>query len=135
MTDTATSARMSVVRQVNTGIESSVAAVLRGGGIFYRRNVKSLPGSPDFANKSKRWAVFVNGCFWHHHSGCPRATIPRSNVAFWTEKFKANRTRDARAIRALRQEGYQVVIVWECERGEIAPTLRQIIESGRVNRR
>lgn len=135
VTDAATSARMAGIRQAGTRIELLVGAALRGGRLFYRRNVKSLPGSPDFANKSNRWAVFVNGCYWHHHTGCRKATIPRSNAAFWTEKFKANRMRDARAIRALRHEGYRVVIIWECETGAIARKLGQILEPGRVNRR
>jgi DNA mismatch endonuclease (patch repair protein) len=81
----------------------------------YRRNVRTLPGSPDFANKSKRWAIFVNGCFWHHHKTCARGTIPTRNREFWVEKFAANRRRDARMIAALRAIGFNVAIIWECE--------------------
>lgn len=84
-------------------------------GLRYRTRNRDLPGSPDLANRSKRWAVFVHGCYWHSHQGCPRATVPKRNRAFWDAKFAANRARDARAVRALKQDGYRVVTLWECE--------------------
>jgi len=59
--------------------------------------------------------VFVNGCYWHRHTGCRRATIPTRNNGFWVRKFEENRRRDAKKIRALRALGYLVVLVWECE--------------------
>lgn len=103
------------VRQKRTAPEEAVARVLRDLGIAYRRNVKTLPGSPDFANARRRFAIFVDGCFWHHHTGCRRATIPNNNRAFWEAKFAANRARDASAIRALRRRGFRVIVIWECE--------------------
>ena len=106
---------MQRVRQTGTPAEDRVALGCRDLGLAYRRNVKSLPGSPDLANKTHRWAIFVNGCFWHAHRGCSKATIPKSNHAFWVEKFAANRKRDAAKIWALRSLGYSVMIVWECQ--------------------
>ena len=106
---------MQRVRQRRTKAEDLVAAALSDLGRHYRRNVRRLPGSPDFANQRRGWAIFVNGCFWHHHKGCPRGTIPTRNRAFWLEKFAANRKRDAAKIRLLRQLGLRVVVVWECE--------------------
>jgi DNA mismatch endonuclease (patch repair protein) len=103
------------VRQKGTDAELVVGETLRRLGISYRKNVKSLPGAPDFANKSRKWAVFVHGCFWHHHMGCVRATIPLRNRAFWIDKFHANRQRDAARSKALDQLGFQVVTIWECE--------------------
>ena len=94
-----------------------------------------LPGSPDFANKSRRWAIFVNGCYWHHHTACGKATVPKSNAAFWIDKFRANRARDARAIRKLRRAGYRVVIVWECEKTALTRALSQIPESRGIDSR
>lgn len=114
-TDPVRSALMKRVRHHKTHVEDVVAAALRQHHIFYRRNVRSLPGSPDFANKSKRWAIFVNGCFWHHHKHCVRGTIPTRNRTFWVEKFAANRRRDAKKIRALRALGFHVAIIWECQ--------------------
>lgn len=114
-TDPVRSALMKRVRQQKTRVEDLVAAALRAHKLGYRRNVRTLPGSPDFANKSRRWAIFVNGCFWHHHKGCVRGTIPTRNRAFWVEKFAANRGRDAKKIKALRKIGFTVAIVWECD--------------------
>ena len=75
-----------------------MAAACRELGLSYRRNVRNLPGSPDLANKSKGWVIFVNGCFWHRHTGCKRATIPKRNHNFWKQKFAENRRRDARKM-------------------------------------
>lgn len=124
---------MAAVRQKGTTIEIFVGAVLRDLGLFYRKNVRKLPGSPDFANQSGRWAVFVNGCFWHHHTGCRKATVPRVNHEFWTTKFRANRRRDALAVTRLRTMGYKVTIIWECERGHIPARLGKILETRRVD--
>lgn len=109
---------MARVRQKDTRPERVVAAALRALGHGYRKNVRTLPGSPDFANRRAGWAILVNGCYWHHHS-CRRGTTPTRNREFWTAKFDANRARDARAIRALRALGLRVVLVWECETPDI----------------
>jgi DNA mismatch endonuclease Vsr len=126
---------MARIRQKGTKIENLVAFALRQRGLHYRRNVKGLPGSPDFANQTRRWAVFVNGCFWHHHTGCRKASIPKSNVEFWIDKFRANRRRDAVAIRKLRAVGYKVAIVWECEAGRADRQLFKILVAGSVDGR
>lgn len=133
--DAATSARMAGIRQKETEIERVVALELCRLGVRYRKNVSRLPGSPDFANRSRRWAIFVNGCFWHHHTGCKKATVPKSNVDFWKTKFRENRARDARAIRKLRDIGYHVVLVWECQRAQIRAKLIKVFESRRINAR
>jgi DNA mismatch endonuclease, patch repair protein len=115
LTDADTSTRMARIRQKGTIPELVVRKTLRTLGIGYRLNVRSLPGSPDLANKLRKLAVFVQGCYWHHHTQCKRATMPKRNGIFWEQKFIENRHRDARAIRELRRLGYTVVVVWECE--------------------
>ncbi len=127
----ARAALMGRVRQRNTRPEQAIAAALRDLKAGYRKNVRSLPGSPDFANKSKKWAVFVNGCFWHRHTGCRRATTPKANRDFWLDKFATNRARDARAVRALRRMGFRVAVVWECQTPNAVSRLSKILESGR----
>lgn len=114
-TDPVRRALMQRVRKACTPAEDEVAKVCRDLGLSYRRNVKSLPGSPDLANKTRHWTIFVNGCFWHAHTGCKKATVPKRNNDFWKSKFEANRRRDARKIRELRALGYRVILVWECE--------------------
>lgn len=128
----ATAARLAKQRQRETQSEEFVARQLRKQGFRYRRNVKSLPGSPDFANVTRKWAIFVNGCFWHNHTNCRRASIPRNNQQFWLGKFEANRARDAQAIRELRRRGFLVRIVWECELSSTGHSLSKIFEPSRI---
>lgn len=115
VTDPVRRALMQRVRQKGTPAEKAVASACRKLGLRYRLNVKSLPGSPDLANKEQRWAIFVHGCFWHRHEGCVKATTPKRNAAFWRDKFAANRKRDAAKLESLRSIGFRVAIVWECE--------------------
>lgn len=108
-------ARMKRQRRRDTKPELLVRALVRELGLRYRISNRDLPGSPDLANRRRRWAVFVHGCYWHHHEGCSRATVPKQNREFWLEKFRDNRARDARKEAELRELGYRVVVVWECE--------------------
>lgn len=109
-----TTAAMAQVRQSRTTPEERVAVALRDLGLAYRRNVKSLPGKPDFANQSKGWAIQVHGCFWHQHH-CKRGTMPTHNRAEWEAKFLRNKQRDAEVEGRLAASGLRVVTVWECE--------------------
>ncbi len=124
---------MAGIRQAGTAPETEVGAHLRLLGLHYRKNVRALPGSPDFANRKARWAVFVHGCFWHHHSNCRKATVPKTNTDFWMEKFRANRKRDAEAISKLRELGYRVIVVWQCRTRALEPRLKKILEARGVD--
>lgn len=127
---------MSRVRQRGTAAELAVAKLLKDAAHAYRLNVRSLPGSPDFSNRRRKWAIFVHGCFWHRHTGCKFATMPKTNAAFWRDKFATNRQRDARAARTLRRAGFRVAIVWECETrdmAKLAARLSKVLESRRVD--
>jgi len=105
------SARMKRVRTSRTGAEREVEKVLRRVGLRYKRNPKSLPGTPDFFIQDKKLAVFVDGCFWH---GCPRCfSGTRRNRKWWTEKIETNRRRDRRMDARLRRLGYKVIHIWE----------------------
>jgi DNA mismatch endonuclease, patch repair protein len=112
--DDATSARMGRVRQKATSPELLVGKALRALGHHYRSKNRDLEGSPDFANRKGRWAVFVHGCFWHRH-GCSASTTPGRNREFWQAKFARNQARDQRAIEALAARGYRVLVIWECQ--------------------
>ncbi|WP_370197166.1 very short patch repair endonuclease [Aurantimonas sp.] len=124
---------MSRVRQKGTSPELKVAAALRAMRLSYRKNVKALPGSPDFANRKRRWAIFVNGCYWHHHTNCRKATVPKANKAFWEDKFQRNRVRDAKAVRELRRKGYRVAIIWECQAEHACELVSKVAEPRRVD--
>lgn len=113
--DEATSKRLGKQRQQGTKAELIVRRIAHGLGLRFRVFNRDLPGSPDLANRSKRWAVFVHGCYWHSHHGCERATVPKRNRKFWLEKFEANRARDTRVLSALKAQGWIIQVVWECE--------------------
>lgn len=115
VTDDATSERMGRVRQKGTKPEQAVRTILTMLGLRYRLDNRDLPGSPDIANRSRGWVVFVHGCYWHRHKGCRLATTPTRNRDFWVAKFEANVKRDARVRRQLQALGYRVVTVWECQ--------------------
>jgi len=106
---------MGRVRQSGTAPELVVRKILRTLGAGYRIGARDLPGRPDLSNKRSRWAIFVHGCYWHHHTNCRAGTVPKNNRDFWTEKFATNRARDARAVRTLRLGGFRVALVWECQ--------------------
>jgi DNA mismatch endonuclease (patch repair protein) len=112
---------MRAVGQRDTKPERAVREMLRGHGFRYRRNHPGLPGRPDFANRTKGWAIFVHGCFWHGHRDCKKTKggrsgrVPATNSEFWAAKIEANRERDARKTRQLRGLGLRVLTVWECE--------------------
>lgn len=106
---------MSRVRATDTRPEIAVRRALWAAGMRYRLHDKRLPGKPDLVFSSLRTVVFVHGCFWHAHPGCPRHRIPKSRVEWWTAKISRNQARDTEVQAALEAEGWKIVIVWECE--------------------
>ncbi|WP_349630174.1 very short patch repair endonuclease [Bradyrhizobium manausense] len=114
-TDPQTSERMRRIRRRDTAPELLVRSWLWKRGARFTTHNRDLPGSPDLANRSKRWSIFVHGCFWHGHEGCKKATVPTRNNAFWTKKIADNRARDRKKEGALRQLGMKVIVLWQCE--------------------
>lgn len=106
---------MSHVHSVNTKPEIIVRHFLFSKGFRYRINVKKLPGTPDIVLKKYSTVIFVNGCFWHGHKGCKYANLPKSNVKYWKAKIERNKKRDLDERIALKNMGWHVVQVWECQ--------------------
>lgn len=117
---------MKRIRREGTEPEMGVRRLLWHTGARYRVNVSDLPGSPDIANKTRSKAIFVHGCFWHHHQECPRGKVPDRNVEFWKQKLKLNKERDGRKQQALINAGFDVLVVWECELDEPARLQEEI---------
>ena len=146
---------MSHIRSKATKPELKVRHWLWHHGYRYRLNVKSVPGKPDIVMRPYRTAIFVNGCFWHGHnvqlstaqiensklksekaanpgtalienSACCK--IPQSNREFWVAKIKRNQERDQRNYRVLQENGWQVIVVWECQltSNQIEHTMREV---------
>ncbi|QNN45361.1 DNA mismatch endonuclease Vsr [Thermomonas brevis] len=105
---------MSRIRGANTKPEIQVRSLLHRMGYRFRLHRRDLPGTPDIVLPGRRVVVFVHGCFWHGHA-CKRTKMPKSREDYWLEKIEGNRRRDARKRKELRELGWKVVIVWECE--------------------
>jgi DNA mismatch endonuclease (patch repair protein) len=106
---------MSRIRAKDTSPETAVRSAVYALGHRFRKNVASLPGKPDIANQSRRWAIFVHGCFWHGHDNCQLASKPKTNREYWIPKLRRNKSRDAERIAALKQTGFRVLVLWECD--------------------
>lgn len=106
---------MSKIRAKNTKPELIVRKYLFSKGYRYRLNVKSLPGSPDIVLKKIRTVIFINGCFWHGHTPCNLYKVPKTNTEWWKEKIKRNKARDYKKSMELRQMGWHVITIWECQ--------------------
>ena len=121
---------MSRIRSVNNSNEEMVRKYLFACGLRFRKNDKRYPGKPDVVLPKYKAVVFINGCFWHMHEGCKRATLPQSNVDYWMPKLQANRERDEANRRHLEQSGWRVITVWECElkKALSQQTLRRLYE-------
>jgi len=106
---------MARIRAKNTKPELAVRRLVHAMGYRFRLHARNLPGSPDIVFPARRKVLFVHGCFWHSHEGCPRAFVPKSSAKFWRRKLTNNKTRDARNLEALHAEGWDARVVWECE--------------------
>lgn len=106
---------MGRIRSKNTRPEVLTRSAVQALGIRFRNHVDDLPGKPDLANKTRQWAIFVHGCFWHSHTGCRLASSPKSNTGYWSEKLARNRSRDAEKVAALESLGFRVLVIWECD--------------------
>ena len=105
---------MSRVRSVNTSFELRVRKLLHVLGYRFRIHA-ALPGKPDIVFAGRRKVIFCHGCFWHSHEGCKRASVPKSRNDFWVSKLARNKQRDQTAQDSLSRQGWDVLIIWECE--------------------
>lgn len=106
---------MALVCGKNTRPELVVRKLVFGMGYRYRLHARDLPGQPDLVFRKKGKVIFVHGCFWHRHDGCPLARLPKSRSDFWLPKLEGNRLRDKRNERALTRQGWAVLTIWECQ--------------------
>jgi DNA mismatch endonuclease (patch repair protein) len=106
---------MSKISGKETKPEILVRKFLFSKGFRYRKNQKSLPGSPDIVLKKYNTIIFIQGCFWHGHKNCKKASMPSTNKEFWEVKIHKNIERDKRVNEELRKSKWKVITVWECK--------------------
>ncbi|MGH8541827.1 MAG: very short patch repair endonuclease [Stenotrophobium sp.] len=111
------SANMAAIRSRDTKPEMIVRKLVYSMGYRYRLHAKELPGKPDIVLRPRRKVIFVHGCFWHQHSRatCTDSRQPRSRKSYWNKKLRGNVERDQQHVNALKNEGWKVLTIWECE--------------------
>jgi DNA mismatch endonuclease (patch repair protein) len=117
---------MAGIKGKDTVPELVVRSLAHSLGLRFRLHDKKLPGRPDLVLAKHRAVIFVHGCFWHRHS-CSLAAVPKTRPEFWTAKFEANVSRDARNRIALEKLGWRVVEVWECEIGDLTKLRERLL--------
>lgn len=108
------SRNMAAIRSKNTKPEVYFRKLLFAQGYRYSLNSSKVPGHPDIYLRKYNTAIFIHGCFWHRHSDCQYAYMPKSRVEFWQKKFEANVKRDYVVRMELQDKGIKCLIVWEC---------------------
>jgi DNA mismatch endonuclease (patch repair protein) len=106
---------MSRIRGKNTKPELLVRKFLFSQGYRYRLHVRDLPGKPDIVLPKYRTVIFIHGCFWHGHNGCKYFVIPKTRTSWWIDKINYNATKDIDNQQKLRESGWNVITIWECE--------------------
>lgn len=119
---------MSRIRGKDTVPELKVRSLIHSLGYRFRLHSKTLPGKPDLVFSGRKKIIFVHGCFWHAHSGCPKGKPPKSNLDFWLNKLENNKKRDAQALRKLRSEGWRVLTVWQCQLKDLETLVKKIVK-------
>jgi DNA mismatch endonuclease, patch repair protein len=115
---------MSRIQGTNTAPELRVRSLLHRCGFRFSLRRGDLPGKPDIVLPRFQTAVFVHGCFWHRHTGCRNAVLPKTRSEFWYRKLSGNVKRDRQNVLDLEQLGWRVLIIWECELSD-ETTLRE----------
>lgn len=129
---------MRAVKSENTKPESIVGQIVHRLGYRFRRHRRDLPGKPDLVLSRHRKVIFVHGCFWHLHSCAHAQRAPVRNAEYWQRKRLGNAVRDQRAKKELRQLGWRVLEIWECQlrRPEtVAQRVRSFLQKTRPGQR
>jgi len=120
------SANMARIRSQNTSPELILRKLIHGLGYRFRLHRNDLPGKPDLVFPSHKKVIFVHGCFWHQHQECREGRVPNSRLEYWGPKLRRNQERDALAQSSLRQQGWQYLVVWECELKDSTAALNRV---------
>ena len=120
------SENMRAIRSKDMAPELAVRRLVHGMGYRFRLHRKDLPGKPDLVFPSRRKVIFVHGCFWHQHSGCREGRVPGSRTEYWVPKLEKNHLRDEANKSHLEEEGWKVLIIWECELRDIVALEKKV---------
>jgi DNA mismatch endonuclease (patch repair protein) len=117
---------MSRIRGRDTLPEMIVRRLVHSMGYRYRLHVAKMPGKPDLVFPRLKCVIEVRGCFWHQHQGCSRSDIPKTHLEFWGPKLERNHRRDEENMRKIRDLGWRLCVVWECETKDTRKLFKQL---------
>src|SRR5882672_4043589 len=106
---------MSRIRSKNTKPEILVRKSLHAQGFRYRLHGKKLPGKPDIVLPKYKTVIFIHGCFWHGHKNCKYFVVPKTRTSWWLKKIQRNKQLDLENFIKLKNEGWKVFSIFECE--------------------
>lgn len=106
---------MAKIRGKETKPEIIVRKYLFSKGYRFRKNVKTLPGTPDISLPKHNTVIFIHGCFWHRHKNCKKAQLPETRTQFWEKKINGNVERDKKNVKKLKEIGWKVIVLWQCQ--------------------
>ena len=115
---------------MDTKPEMTVRKFLHENGLRYRLHIKALPGNPDIVLTKYKSVIFVNGCFWHGHSGCRYFKLPQTRKEWWAKKLTRNAEKDEENIELLKKLQWRVLCIWECDLkpAKANKTLRKLLK-------
>jgi DNA mismatch endonuclease (patch repair protein) len=117
---------MSRIHGYDTKPELMIRSLVHRMGYRFRVHQDKLPGNPDVVLAKHKKVIFVHGCFWHGHKGCPRSKRPTSNMNFWQYKLDKNIERDKRQQNKLKNLGWKYLVIWQCEANRMDPLQKKI---------
>jgi DNA mismatch endonuclease (patch repair protein) len=122
---------MSQIKGKDTKPELLVRKYLHSYGFRFRLHDNSLPGKPDVILKKYHTIIFIHGCFWHGHKGCNYFVVPKTRTNWWLNKINRNKEKDFESYTALRNEGWKIITIWECElkKDKREKTLENIVKT------
>lgn len=130
---------MAQVKSKDTKPEMKVRKWLHHNGFRYRLHDKRYPGKPDIVLPKYKCIVNINGCYWHGHD-CKNFRFPKSNTEYWKNKINGNINRDKKNNSLLKELGFKVITVWECElkkdnfEARMEELIKEITENSEVER-
>lgn len=124
------SANMARIRSKDTKPEIAVRQLAHRLGYRFRLHRKDLPGKPDLVFPGRKAVIFVHGCFWHQHpdKNCVDARMPKSRLEYWVPKLERNKQRDSEHIKQLQEQGWRVLVIWDCETKNIEELQQKLIK-------
>jgi len=121
---------MSRIKGKDTKPEMLVRRYLHANGFRYRLHVKDMPGKPDIVLPKYKTVIFVHGCFWNGHKNCRYFVVPKTRTEWWMNKINGNIANDVNAAKALQEDGWRIIIIWECDlkTTKVEKTLKKLTE-------